>query len=220
MEKEKGNKNKYQTIPESRNRESQPYQKKQAAEMPDKGTQAWRNRAFTLIELLVVVLIIGILAAVAVPQYQKAVEKTKATNLLALLKPIAQAVRVYELNNNTFPASLDELDISLSDKQKTKFLCNDIGSCSNEEYGIGLYSAMNGYQGVFAVRTSGNYRGGGFIIFTTINHQDLQPDTLYCYERAEGDNKFNLNRGDYCKKLFNGTWISSYTTNAKLFSLP
>ena len=55
------------------------------------------KRAFTLIELLVVVLIIGILAAVAVPQYQKAVEKSRAVEALTLLKHIQNAYIVARL---------------------------------------------------------------------------------------------------------------------------
>ncbi len=79
-----------------------------------------KNQAFTLIELLVVVLIIGILSAIALPQYEKAVEKTRAVNMISLIKPISQAVQVYYLNNNSAPTSIDDLDVSLSAEQKQK----------------------------------------------------------------------------------------------------
>ena len=55
------------------------------------------KRAFTLIELLVVVLIIGILAAVAVPQYQKAVEKSKMAKVWLTLSSIEKAYDICRL---------------------------------------------------------------------------------------------------------------------------
>ena len=56
------------------------------------------KRAFTLIELLVVVLIIGTLAAVAVPQYQKAVFKSRVANIWPLLKTLRDARAVCKLS--------------------------------------------------------------------------------------------------------------------------
>ncbi len=67
---------------------------------------------FTLIELLVVVLIIGILAAVAVPQYQFSVYKSKYALLKSSMKTILQAEEVYRLANGSYTESFDELDIS------------------------------------------------------------------------------------------------------------
>ncbi len=54
---------------------------------------------FTLIELLVVVIIIGILAAVALPQYRYAVEKSRLTEALVAFKAIEEASDIYLLDN-------------------------------------------------------------------------------------------------------------------------
>ncbi len=77
--------------------------------------------AFTLIELLVVVAIISILASMALPNYQHAQIKAKATAVLAEMRSLATAVEAYQMDHNKYP--LDGNDyMDLNDKyfdQKT-----------------------------------------------------------------------------------------------------
>ena len=72
-------------------------------------TPLFNNGGFTLIELLVVVLIIGILAAVALPQYQFAVEKARITEALTNVRAIANANQVFYLEHGRY-ADITELN--------------------------------------------------------------------------------------------------------------
>ena len=71
------------------------------------------TKGFTLIELLVVVLIIGILSAIALPQYTKAVEKARATEAVTLLGDLLTAEQIYKMGNGTYTDDLTLLDLQL-----------------------------------------------------------------------------------------------------------
>lgn len=77
------------------------------------------QKGFTLIELLVVVLIIGILSAVALPQYQTAVDKARYSELQTICKALAQAAQLYYLANGDWTGSFDDLDITVPSTKVT-----------------------------------------------------------------------------------------------------
>ncbi len=71
------------------------------------------SKGFTLIELLVVILIMGILVAIAVPQYQVAVTKSRYATLKNLTESILRAEEVYYLANGKYTAKFSDLDLSM-----------------------------------------------------------------------------------------------------------
>ena len=84
---------------------------------PELGSGSSRipHQGFTLLEVLVVVLIIGILAAVAVPQYQKAVLKSRFASLLPLGKSLHASNEAYYMEHGNYSDSLGNLDVTTND---------------------------------------------------------------------------------------------------------
>ena len=97
------------------------------------------KKGFTLIELLVVVLIIGILASIALPQYQIAVKKTELARYMSLVKALVQAQEVYRLANGDYASDIRELDVSGPTNSKCTYKSNSTESyydCEKFRYGF------------------------------------------------------------------------------------
>ena len=174
------------------------------------------QKAFTLIELLVVVLIIGILAAVAVPQYQKAVEKSRAAQALTLLKSLVQAQETYYLANGSYATQFDELSVDIPWDGTAHWRggseIKDVRS--NQDWSVELFANSSIY-GIFVGRISGKYQGTGFVFYFSGVNNARQ---ILCAERESGATMYTGTADDYCQKIMRGTY--TWTAGLRAYTLP
>ena len=165
------------------------------------------NNGFTLIELLVVVLIIGILAAVALPQYQKAVEKSKVTQVTALLKSLGDAQESYRLANGAYATSFDELSVDIPWTGTAAWYhgSNFLDVRSNNDWSLQILNDNDaGNKGIIAGKMSGTFaQKAGLILLYQYDENSAVPlNRPLCLERNNV-----ITAGDYCTKVLNATLV-------------
>ena len=175
-----------------------------------------RKKGFTLIELLVVVLIIGILSAIALPQYQKAMWKSRTAQLLVLAKNIGTAQEAYKMANGDYATSFDVLPLSVDSltPANTSSLGDTVPSRDavrqNNFFEVVITDNKANptggrYSRVVSYFKTGPYKGAGF---TTVGRHNSsgastvlkQNGALYCLEKK---NKVSP-AGKFCGKIMKG----------------
>lgn len=71
------------------------------------------KKGFTLIELMVVVLIIGILSAIALPQYERSIKRSRTAEALVVLKSISNAQQMYLTTFKKCADDMSKLDVNI-----------------------------------------------------------------------------------------------------------
>jgi len=116
-----------------------------------------KQKGFTLIELMIVVAIIGILAAIAMPQYNRYVARTQVAEAFALVGSIKPALALYYQENGNFPQDHgvavrhDQLGIPRRDDYRSDYV-HRISVLRNGAIRVILRSEANGVNALIADR--------------------------------------------------------------------
>lgn len=147
------------------------------------------KKGFTLIELLVVVLIIGILSSVALPQYEKAVEKSRWSEAMTNTKKLGEALEVFKLaSGGALPTAISDLDVNVGTQVAGSPLSALAGKFRYTVGGSG--DIVGNWEG--RANTEKNYMN---IVYSTNDHY------LYCKLKSETTNS---TAWSICKSWSNG----------------
>ena len=158
------------------------------------------KKGFTLIELLVVVLIIGILSAVALPQYQKAVWKSRASQLYVSAKSLATAQEVYYLANGNWAKSFSDLDLSFDNLQASSssslgvYIPSTDAVRYKDKFEL-IIAESSQFSFSAALFIEGDYKGAGFVFSHREGSGNMQ-GKLYCQEPV------SMETGSFCHRIF------------------
>lgn len=157
------------------------------------------KQAFTLIELLVVVLIVGILAAVALPQYEKSVQKARFAQLVTLSRAIVTSQNEYYMENGVYASRADELTL--------QYPLNDTGTRFQAKHFTCGFEYANGL---------GGYPRTSCLLYkpkVTLQRYHKQ-NSIVCCSYAEDDYK-----GDFlCQDATNKTTPYSNSNSMRCYS--
>lgn len=146
------------------------------------------KKGFTLIELLVVVLIIGILSAIALPQYHKSVERAKIAEAIINLRAIANANQIYYLTNGEYagPDDIDKLDVQIPGTVNTEISSNRIAT---KDFIYSPTDRDNVYLALAQRADDGVWRGAEVGYFLYIDKSSPDRIRCMCYGKASNAEK-------------------------------
>jgi general secretion pathway protein G len=81
-----------------------------------------QSRGFSLIELLITLVVIGVIAAISLPNLMAAIDKGKQKRTMADLRSIGTAVEAYAVDNSKYPVASDASTLALTISGSSSFV--------------------------------------------------------------------------------------------------